>query len=90
MHLRLKFAQKAVLSLAAVAAVSAPIAVGILHAQSTEAVKFDVASVRLHVSGSGFEDPSCSNGRFVARGNPLILVIKWAYDLDYDQLRDMQ
>jgi uncharacterized protein (TIGR03435 family) len=85
---RLSFTRKAVLSLAAAAIV--PIAVRVLHAQSAETGKFDVASVRLHVPGSGGEPLSCSNGRLVAIGFPLVLVIKWAYDLDYDQLRDMQ
>ncbi len=81
MHLRLTFAQKAILTLAAV---------GMLHAQSTEAERFDVASVRPHVFGSGLDGPSCANGSFVARGMPLIIVIRWAYDLNQDQLRDMQ
>jgi uncharacterized protein (TIGR03435 family) len=83
MHLPLNFTQSAILSLAALAAI------GILHAQSTEAAEFDVASVKLHVSGSGFEDRSCSNGRFVSRGMPLAAIIAWAYDLNQDQARDM-
>jgi uncharacterized protein (TIGR03435 family) len=55
--LRLNFARKVALALAAVAALAAPIAVGILHApairaQSTPAAaKFDVASVKRNAKG---------------------------------------
>jgi uncharacterized protein (TIGR03435 family) len=94
MHLRSNFAKalapKAILSLAAVAAVSALVAVEILHAQSDETGEFDVASVRRHVFGSGLEGPNCSNGRFISLGIPLVIVIRWAYDLNMDQFRDMQ
>ncbi len=87
MRLRLNFAQKAVLSLAAV---TAPIAVGTLHAQSNETAEFNVASIRLHVNGSGYEPLSCSNGRFVSIGSPLFLLIAWAYDLNQGQMIEMQ
>jgi uncharacterized protein (TIGR03435 family) len=83
MSLRLNLAQKAILTLAAVAA-------GILHAQSSETEKFDVTSVRRHVFGSGLEGPSCSNGRFISIGVPLVIIIRRAYDLDQDQFRDIQ
>lgn len=85
-----KIAKKAILSLAVVSAMSAPMAVGILHAQSNAIAEFDIASVRLHVPGSGYGPRSCSNGRFVSIGSPLLLIIVWAYDLNPDQLRDMQ
>ena len=52
--------------------------------------EFDVASVKLHVFGSGYEPYSCSNGRFASIGSPLVAIIRWAYDLNQDQFRDMQ
>ena len=52
--------------------------------------RFDVASIKLHVTGSGYEPQSCSNGRFVSRGLPLTQIIGWAYDLNQGQMIEMQ
>jgi uncharacterized protein (TIGR03435 family) len=88
MHSRMNLAQKAAFSLAAAA--SASIVTGTLHAQSDETAEFSVASVRVHVNGSGYEPLSCSNGRFVSLGSPLFLLIAWAYDLNQGQMIEMQ
>lgn len=90
MRLRLNFAHQAILALAAASAVNAPIADGILRAQSAETGGFDVASVKRHVSGSGYEPLSCSNGRFVSIGFPITGIIMWAYDLTQGQMIEMQ
>jgi uncharacterized protein (TIGR03435 family) len=52
--------------------------------------RFDVASIKLHVSGSGYEPQSCSNGRFVSIGLSLIPIIAWAYDLNQGQMIEMR
>jgi len=60
-----------------------------VHAQEAAPV-FEVASVKPHVQGSGFIPLSCSNGRFISMGFPLVLVIQWAYDLNTDQYRQIE
>ena len=84
---RLDFTRKAALAIAGALAVAAPIIVGILRvptirAQSTERPAFEVASVK--------EDRSrkvptkvefAPNGRFIAEGLPLTVIIAIAYGL---------
>jgi uncharacterized protein (TIGR03435 family) len=51
---------------------------------------FEVTSVKRHAQGSGYEQASCSNGRFITRGSPLTDTIRWAYDLKAPQFSELE
>lgn len=51
---------------------------------------FAVTAVRPHVRGAGYEELSCSNGRFITRGSGLDDTIEWAYDIRLYQIPDFK
>jgi bla regulator protein blaR1 len=86
----LNFARKLLLAAAGMSVVAGPLVVGTLVRAQVTVPKFEVASVKPHVQGSGFMPLSCSNGRLISRGYPLVLVLQWAYDLNTDQYRAVE
>jgi uncharacterized protein (TIGR03435 family) len=77
--------KKLALASVAVAAIAAPVGLGVwnapaAHAQSA-APKFEVASIKPHASGSGIHLLNCSGDRFFVAGISFGNVLEWTYDL---------
>lgn len=69
--------------------VVAGISTGISALGQPSSPRFEVASIKQHVSGTGANQPVCSNNRFSSRAYPLITVISWAYGLKSDAYRQL-
>ncbi len=77
--------KKLALACAAMAAVAAPVGLGVwmapvLHAQS-EAPRFEVTSVKPRVPGSGIDLTECSGDRYSMSGPVFWNILEWAFDL---------
>jgi uncharacterized protein (TIGR03435 family) len=49
---------------------------------------FEVASVKPALAGGPRQVQTCEGSRFVARGTPVLWIVKWAYGLEDYQVRD--
>jgi bla regulator protein blaR1 len=85
----LNLAKRLLLSAAAVAALSTPVAIGILHAQSQPPAKFEVISVKPVTSGERMpiKFRSLPGGRLEAHGVPLYALISAAYGVSAQSVR---
>jgi beta-lactamase regulating signal transducer with metallopeptidase domain len=77
---RLSLAKKTTLALAAAVAVSVPIAIGVLHAQSAQRPAFEVASVKPVDPNKTFFDHEINRERFVLTSNTVDFIVS-AYNL---------
>jgi uncharacterized protein (TIGR03435 family) len=90
----LNFGKKALLAAAGVAAIAAPMVVGMLdaprlRAQSRQRLAFEVASIRENKAPSerGFGLQFLPGGKFIAKGAPFSLVAATAFDVPFQSNR---
>ncbi|MDR3702749.1 MAG: M56 family metallopeptidase [Candidatus Sulfopaludibacter sp.] len=90
----LALGKRLLLALAAILAIVAPVAIGVLHApqlraQNAAPEKFEVASVKANQSSrlGAMSFQTEPGGRLTAVGIPLYLAIEWAYGLSIQSVR---
>jgi bla regulator protein blaR1 len=90
----LDFARKVLLAVAGFVAIAAPVAMGVLNAPTVRAqgtpegrLTFEVASVKPANLKGPFALDFSPNGRFTARGVPLVFLIAAAYNIPYQSQR---